>query len=424
MLDPNCFRGELHNTATKLKKRGFDLDIDTIERLEEERKTLQVKTQELQNLRNMRSKAIGQAKAKGEDIQPLLDEVGDLGEKLKDSSEQLENVQDSLQSIILGVPNIPHEDVPEGNSDEDNVEVRRWGTPKTFDFQVLDHVELGEKHQGMDFEAASKITGSRFMVLKSEIARLHRAVIQFMLNCQVEENGYQEVYVPAIVNQDSLWGTRQLPKFEGDQFSLEGEHGYYLIPTAEIPLTNLVRNEIIDASQLPLKFVAHTPCFRPEAGSYGKDTRGMFRQHQFEKVELVWIVKPEESFAALEKLTQHAEIILQKLNLPYRVVTLCGGDLGFSSTKTYDLEVWLPGQEQYREVSSCSNMLDFQARSLQARYRDPETGKPELIHTLNGSGLAAGRTMIAVMENNQDEQGKIHIPEVLQPYMNGLTVIG
>lgn len=424
MLDPNCFRGELETTALKLKKRGFDLDIKEIARLEEERKSLQIKTQELQNLRNVRSKAIGQAKAQGEDIQALLDEVGDLGEKLKISNDKLHEVQGALDSIILGVPNIPHDDVPEGQCDEDNIEVRRWGTPKTFDFPILDHVELGEKYGGMDFDAASKITGSRFMVLKSKIARLHRAIIQFMFNYQIEINGYEEVYVPAIVNRDSLCGTRQLPKFEGDQFSLVGDHEYYLIPTAEIPLTNLVRNEIIDGSELPLRFVAHTPCFRPEAGSYGKDTRGMFRQHQFEKVELVWIVKPQESFSALERLTEHAETILQALELPYRVVTLCGGDLGFSSTKTYDLEVWLPGQKNYREVSSCSNMLDFQARALHARWRNPETGKPELVHTLNGSGLAAGRTMIAVMENCQDEQGKIHIPKVLQPYMNGVDVIG
>lgn len=423
MLDANCFRGDIKETAEKLKIRGFKLDVDKISQLEEQRKTLQVKTQELQNLRNTRSKAIGQSKAKGEDIEPLLAEVGSLGDELKAAHEQLESIQNQLQEILSFVPNIPHESIPPGSSEEDNVELRTWGEPTKFDFEPRDHVELGERHQGMNFEQSSKITGSRFVVMQGDIARLHRALIQFMLQIQIDEHGYLETYVPAIVNKDSLYATTQIPKFLDDQFALKGDHDYYLIPTAEVPLTNLARDEIIDADKLPLQFAAHTSCFRSEAGSYGKDTRGMFRQHQFEKVELVWIVKPQDSYKTLDILTQHAEVVLQRLKLPYRVVLLCGGDLGFGSAKTHDLEVWLPGQNCYREVSSCSNMLDFQARRLQARWRNPETGKPELVHTLNGSGLAAGRTLIAVMENYQDEAGNIHIPEVLQPYMMGRKII-
>lgn len=423
MLNSKHFRQNIAQTAERLKVKGYELDITAITNLEEQRKKLQVQTQDLQNERNTRSKAIGKAKAQGEDIQPLLAEVGKLGDQLKQVHHELEQVQDQLQGILAGVPNIPHESVPPGNDESDNIEVRRWGEPRSFDFEPKDHVDLGSKNENMDFETSARLTGSRFVVLRDGLARLQRALTQFMINTHINEHGYREIYVPYIVNANTLYGTGQLPKFAHDQFKIDSEHEFYLIPTAEIPITNTVAQKIIDEEQLPLKMVAHTPCFRSEAGTYGKDTRGMIRQHQFEKVELVWITKPENSLAALEQLTQHAETILQKLELPYRVVTLCGGDLGFSAVKTYDLEVWLPGQQAYREISSCSCMEDFQARRMQARWRNPETSKPELVHTLNGSGLAVGRTLIAVMENYQDAQGQIHVPEVLQPYMGGVTVI-
>ncbi|MCG7900541.1 MAG: serine--tRNA ligase [Candidatus Thiodiazotropha weberae] len=420
MLDPRLIRNNLEEVAAQLRRRGYELDIQLISELEERRKGLQVESQELQNERNSRSKSIGKAKAAGEDIQPLLAEVAELGDRLKLLQEDLNGVQAELSEITLGIPNIPHETVPEGRDEADNREERRWGEPREFDFEPKDHVDLGDASGLLDFEAAARITGSRFAVMAGPLARLHRALIQFMLDTHTTEHGYTEAYVPYMVNSDSLRGTGQLPKFEEDLFKLCGESGYYLIPTAEVPVTNLVRDQIIDADEMPRKWVAHTPCFRSEAGSYGKDTRGMIRQHQFEKVELVQAVRASESFQALEDLTGHAEAILQKLELPYRVVTLCTGDIGFSSTKTYDLEVWLPGQSQYREISSCSNFVDFQARRLQARWRNPETGKPELVHTLNGSGLAVGRTLVAVMENYQQADGSIRIPEALKPYMGGL----
>jgi seryl-tRNA synthetase len=423
MLDSKLFRSELEQTAEKLARRGFTLDTKRFADLEAQRKELQVETQNLQNERNTRSKSIGQAKAKGEDIQPLLAEVSALGDKLKQTEERLAQVQEALNDIFISTPNLPHESTPTGKDENDNVEVRRWGEPTRFDFEAKDHVDLGAGLGMMDFETAAKIAGSRFSFMSGPLARLHRALIQFMLDLQTQEHGYRETYVPYIVNSDSLLGTGQLPKFEEEQFKLVGEHNYYLIPTAEVPVTNIVRDEIIDAAELPLKFTAHTPCFRSEAGSYGKDTRGMIRQHQFEKVEIVQIVRPETSYQALEDLTGHAEKVLQKLNLPYRVMALCTGDIGFSSAKTYDLEVWLPGQQKYREISSCSNFEDFQARRLKARWRNPQTGKPELVHTLNGSGLAVGRALVAVMENYQNRDGAIRIPEVLQKYMGGLTLI-
>ncbi|MCG7984209.1 MAG: serine--tRNA ligase [Candidatus Thiodiazotropha lotti] len=423
MLDPRLIRNNLEEVAAQLRRRGYELDTQLIAELEERRKGLQVESQELQNERNSRSKSIGKAKAAGEDIQPLLAEVAELGDRLKLLQEDLNGVQAELSEITLGIPNIPHETVPDGRDEADNREERRWGEPREFDFEPKDHVDLGDASGLLDFEAAARITGSRFAVMAGPLARLHRALIQFMLDTHTTEHGYTEAYVPYMVNSDSLRGTGQLPKFEEDLFKLCGESGYYLIPTAEVPVTNLVRDQIVDADDMPRKWVAHTPCFRSEAGSYGKDTRGMIRQHQFEKVELVQAVRASESFQALEELTGHAETILQKLELPYRVVTLCTGDIGFSSTKTYDLEVWLPGQSQYREISSCSNFVDFQARRLQARWRNPETGKPELVHTLNGSGLAVGRTLVAVMENYQQADGSIEIPEALKPYMGGIEKI-
>jgi seryl-tRNA synthetase len=385
---------------------------------------VQVEVQSLQNARNTRSKAIGKAKASGADIAPLLAEVADLGERLKASEVRLEEIQAALDEIALGLPNLPDASVPDGRDERENREERRWGEPPTFGFQPRDHVDLGAFNGWMDFDLAAKLTGSRFVVLSGPLARLHRALIQFMLDTHTGEHGYTEVYVPYLVNAESLYGTGQLPKFEQDLFKVPGERDLYLIPTAEVPVTNLVRNLILDAGDLPRKWVAHTPCFRSEAGSYGKDTRGMIRQHQFEKVELVQAVRPEESLQALEGLTRHAESILQRLGLAYRVMSLCCGDLGFSSRKTYDLEVWLPGQETYREISSCSNFGDFQARRLQARWRNPEIGKPELLHTLNGSGLAVGRTLVAVLENYQKADGRIVIPEVLRPYMLGQDVLG
>ena len=419
MLDPKRLRTELDEVAAQLARRGFVLDTARLRDLEERRKSLQVATQELQSERNTKSRGIGKAKAAGEDIQPLLDEVAGLGERLKENEQALEAIQDELDDILMGIPNIPDASVPEGADEDANREERRWGEPPVFDFEPLDHVYLGARNGLLDFETAAKLTGSRFAVMSGPLARLHRALIQFMLDVHTTEHGYTETYVPYMVNADSLRGTGQLPKFEEDLFKLQGEQEYYLIPTAEVPVTNLVRDVIVDADYMPRRWVAHTPCFRSEAGSYGKDTRGMIRQHQFEKVEMVQAVRAGDSARALEELTGHAEAILQKLGLAYRVVTLCTGDIGFSSMKTYDLEVWLPGQGKYREISSCSNFGDFQARRLQARWRNPETGKPELVHTLNGSGLAVGRTLVAVMENYQDKDGKIRIPDALKPYMGG-----
>jgi seryl-tRNA synthetase len=425
MLDPKLLRNELDDVAAALSRRKFELDKGAFEALEARRKDLQVRTQELQAERNARSKAIGQAKAKGEDIEPLKAAVADIGNQLAEVSAGLEAIQAELDEIIMGIPNLPDESVPAGDSEDDNVEIRRWGEPARFDFEPKDHVDLGAPNDWMDFEAAAKLTGSRFVVMRGAMARLHRALIQFMLDTHTQEHGYQEVYVPYLVNADSLRGTGQLPKFEADLFKVGSEeHPFYLIPTAEVPVTNLARDEILEDATLPLKMVAHTPCFRSEAGSYGKDTRGLIRQHQFEKVELVQMVRPQESWDALEALTGHAEAILQKLELPYRVVTLCTGDLGFSSAKTYDLEVWLPGQGKYREISSCSNFLDFQARRMKARWRNPETGKPELLHTLNGSGLAVGRTLVAILENYQEADGGIRIPEALKRYLGGASHLG
>lgn len=484
MLDPALLRSHLAETAARLKKtRNFDLDVSTVESLEGTRKQLAMETQELQNLRNTRSKSIGQAKAKGEDVTALMAEVAGLGDKLKANEQALADVQAKLADIALGIPNIPHESVPVGKDESDNVEVSRWGNPRSFDFAVKDHVELGERHGWLDGDAGAKLSGARFTVLRGQLARLHRAIGQFMLDLHTGEHGYLECNVPVLVNADSMRGTGQLPKFEEDLFSTmkpysfasehkevvrplasneqikalfdachdlpldvpldrAGSHGMavdfalnklanvvewqrdkYLIPTAEVSLTNLVRDTIQDADALPLRMTAHTLCFRAEAGSYGRDTRGMIRQHQFEKVEMVQIARAGDSHAQLEEMIGHAEKVLQKLGLPYRKMLLCGGDMGFTAVKTYDLEVWLPSQQTYREISSCSNCEDFQARRLQARVRNPDTGKPELVHTLNGSGLAIGRTLIAVIENNQNADGSINVPEVLRPYMAGLDNI-
>jgi len=423
MLDPKLLRSEMDTVLAGLKRRGFEFDATQWEALEAERKTVQTRTQELQAKRNSASREIGKAKAKGEDVSDIMAQVASLGDALKQAESDLERLQQELNNIALGMPNLPHDSVPDGLNEEANVEVRRWGEPRTFNFDVKDHVDLGEGIGGLDFETAAKITGSRFAVINGSLARLHRALTQFMLDLHSSEHGYAEAYVPYIVNPDSLRGTGQLPKFAEDLFALEGEQGYHLIPTAEVPVTNIVRDTITEAANMPRKFVAHTPCFRSEAGSYGKDTRGMIRQHQFEKVELVQIVHPDESYEALEQLTGHAETVLQRLELPYRVMALCAGDMGFSAAKTYDLEVWLPGQQAYREISSCSNFEDFQARRMQARWRNPETGKPELVHTLNGSGLAVGRTLVAVMENYQNADGSIDVPSALQPYMGGLERI-
>ena len=422
MLDPKLIRTELDMVAKKLANRGFTLDVEKLATLEEQRKELQVRTQDLQRLRNNSAKAIGKAKANGENTAPLLAAVADMGDKLNDSEAELREVQQELDSILMGVPNLPHDSVPIGIDENDNQEMRRWGEPRAFSFEPCDHVELGEKLAGMDFETAAKIAGSRFSVLSGSLARMQRALIQFMLDTHTGDHGYTETYVPYLVNAESLQGTGQLPKFAEDLFQM-GDDGYYLIPTAEVPLTNIVRDVIIDDSYMPRKFTAHTPCFRSEAGAYGKDTRGLIRQHQFEKVELVQIVRPEDSYDALEALTGHAEKILQALNLPYRVMTLCSGDMGFSSAKTYDLEVWLPAQNTYREISSCSNVEDFQARRMLARYRPADGGKPVLVHTVNGSGLAVGRALVAVMENYQNADGSITVPEVLRPYMGGVEII-
>ena len=423
MLDPRLLRTEPAYVAEQLARRGIEVDVALLGRLEARRKGMQVRTQELQSQRNARSRSIGKAKAAGQDIQPLLDEVADLGDQLKAAEAELAAVQQELRDLALGLPNIPHESVPDGGGEEDNREERRWGDPPSFGFEPRDHVDLGVPAGWMDFDLAAKLTGSRFVVLSGPLARLHRALTQFMLDVHTDEHGYTEVYVPYLVNAESLYGTGQLPKFEEDLFKVPGEKDFYLIPTAEVPVTNLVRDVIVDAGFMPRKWVAHTPCFRSEAGSYGKDTRGMIRQHQFEKVELVQAVRPDHSADALEALTGHAEAILQRLGLPYRVVTLCTGDLGFSAAKTYDLEVWLPGQQRYREISSCSNFQDFQARRLQARWRNPDTGKPELVHTLNGSGLAVGRTLVAVAENYQERDGSIRVPEALRSYMGGAEIL-
>ncbi|OGI45911.1 MAG: serine--tRNA ligase [Candidatus Muproteobacteria bacterium RBG_16_65_34] len=424
MLDPKLLRTQLEETTRQLARRGFALDIQAIASLEEKRKSVQVITQQFQAERNAKSKAIGMAKAKGEDATRLMEEVANIGAALKQAETELEQIQKEIEDIALGIPNLPHASVPDGRDERDNKEVRRWGEPGTFDFTPKDHADLGVALGMLDFEAATKIAGARFVIMHGPLARMHRALIQFMLDLHTREHGYTETYVPYLVNAASMRGTGQLPKFEADLFALKGdEHHYYLIPTAEVPVTNLVRDTIVEADKVPLKYVCHTPCFRSEAGSYGKDTRGMIRQHQFEKVELVQIVRPEASYAALEELTGHAEQILRRLELPYRVVALCTGDMGFSAAKTYDIEVWLPGQNKYREISSCSNFEDFQARRMQARWRNSATGKPELVHTLNGSGLAVGRTLVAIMENYQDKDGGIRVPEALRPYLNGLEVL-
>ncbi|MBE0505484.1 MAG: serine--tRNA ligase [Marinospirillum sp.] len=423
MLDPKLLRSELDAVAKRLATRGFELDKAAFAALEEKRKTLQVQTETLQAERNSRSKNIGKAKAAGEDIQPLLDEVASLGDQLDAAKAELITLQDEYQALLATLPNLPHESVPVGRDEADNQEVRRWGEPRSFEFAVKDHVDLGEASGQLDFETAAKLTGSRFNLMRGGMARLHRALAQFMLNTQVDEHGYEECNVPLIVNADSLYGTGQLPKFSEDLFKLSVDHDYFLIPTAEVPLTNIARDAILPAEQLPVKLTALSACFRSEAGAYGKDTRGMIRQHQFEKVEMVQLVHPEQSYQALDEMVGHAEAILQKLELPYRVLSLCTGDMGFGATKTYDLEVWIPSQNTYREISSVSNCEDFQARRMQARFRNPETGKPELLHTLNGSGLAVGRCLVAVLENYQQADGRIRVPEVLKPYMGGLELI-
>jgi len=423
MLDQKLLRSNLDEVAKQLSRRGFQLDTQALTTLEEKRKRVQVIAQQFQAERNAKSKAIGQAKSKGEEATPMMQEVAVIGAALKQSETELEQIQNDINDIALGIPNIPHVSVPDGKSEADNKEVRRWGDARRFDFTLKDHVDLGVGLNMLDFDVAAKITGARFSVMQGPLARLHRALIQFMLDLHTREHGYTEVYVPYMVNADSLRGTGQLPKFEQDLFALKGENNYYLIPTAEVPVTNIVRDMILETNDMPRKYVCHTPCFRSEAGSYGKDTRGMIRQHQFEKVELVQIVRSLDSYAAHEELTGHAEKVLQLLELPYRVVMLCTGDMGFSAAKTYDLEVWLPGQNKYREISSCSNFEDFQARRMQARWRNPATGKPELVHTLNGSGLAVGRTLVAIVENYQDANGNIGIPSVLHPYMHGDTRI-
>ncbi|PIA71293.1 serine--tRNA ligase [Ectopseudomonas toyotomiensis] len=426
MLDSKLVRTQLTEIAERLATRGFALDVARFEALESQRKSVQVRTEQLQAERNSRSKSIGQAKARGEDIAPLLAEVDQMGSDLEAGKRELDAIQNELDNLLLNIPNLPHESVPVGADEDGNVEVARWGTPRSFDFEIKDHVALGEQHGWLDFETAAKLSGARFALLRGPIARLHRALAQFMINLHTGEHGYEEAYTPYLVQAPALQGTGQLPKFEEDLFKIrrEDQADLYLIPTAEVSLTNIVAGEILDAKQLPLKFVAHTPCFRSEAGASGRDTRGMIRQHQFDKVEMVQIVEPSKSFEALEGMTANAERVLQLLALPYRKLALCTGDMGFSAVKTYDLEVWVPSQDKYREISSCSNCGDFQARRMQARYRNPETGKPELLHTLNGSGLAVGRTLVAVLENYQQADGSIRVPEVLKPYMGGIEVIG
>lgn len=426
MLDPKLLRTDLENIASQLARRGFTLDTDTLSALEEKRKVIQVNTQELQSQRNTRSKSIGQAKARGEDIAPLLAEVSQLGDELEAAKIEQNEILEQIDTIASSMPNLLDASVPDGASEDDNVEIKTWGTPRVFDFEIKDHVDVGAGlGKGLDFESGAKLAGTRFAVMRGQVARLHRALAQFMLDIHTQEHGYQEMYVPYLVNQESLYGTGQLPKFGEDLFhtDLSGKK-FSLIPTSEVPLTNLVRDEIIDEADLPIKMTAHTPCFRSEAGSGGRDIRGLIRQHQFDKVEMVQIVKPDESMAALDELTGHAEKVLEKLGLPYRTVILCTGDVGFSAAKTFDLEVWLPAQNTYREISSCSCMGDFQARRMQARFRNTETNKTELLHTLNGSGLAVGRTLVAILENYQQKDGSVEIPAALQPYMNGVTKIG
>lgn len=422
MLDPQLIRNELNAVAKALDKRGVSIDTNKIQKIEDKRKAIQIKTEKLQADRNLISKEIGEMKAKGEDAENLLEKVTSIKNQLEKNEEELTAIQQELNELIIVIPNIPHESVPDGNSDVDNQLIREWGEKPSFDFKINDHVDLGESLEQIDFDSATQITSSRFVVMKGQIARLHRALIQFMLDIHISEHGYQEVNVPYLVNADSCTNTGQLPKFKEDLFHIK-DQDFYLIPTAEIPVTNIVKDKIINDIELPLKFVCHSPCFRSEAGSYGKDTRGMIRQHQFEKVELVQIVRPENSYNVLEKLTLNAETILKKLNLPYRVVTLCAGDLGFAAAKTYDIEVWLPSQNTYREISSCSNFESFQARRMKARWRNSKTNKIELLHTLNGSGLAVGRTLIAVMENYQTKNGDIIIPDVLRQYMSNESII-
>ncbi|ABI71649.1 serine--tRNA ligase [Shewanella frigidimarina] len=428
MLDPKFLRNELEITAERLATRGFILDVDNLTKLEEKRKSLQVATEDLQASRNAISKSIGQAKARGEDTSSIMAQVGDLGAQLDSKKAELAELLQQINSIAMSVPNLPDESAPVGADENDNVEVRRWGTPKVFDFEVKDHIDLGEALEGLDFKNAVKISGSRFIIMRGQIARLNRALGQFMLDLHTTEHGYTETYVPLLVNEESLLGTGQLPKFGEDLFhtkpATEEGQGLSLIPTAEVPLTNYVRDMIVDETELPMKMTALTPCFRSEAGSYGRDTRGVIRLHQFDKVELVQIAHPDHSMQALEDITSHAEKVLQLLNLPYRTMVLCTGDMGFGSSKTFDIEVWLPAQNTYREISSCSNMKDFQARRMQARYRSKADNKPALLHTLNGSGLAVGRTLVAVIENYQNQDGTITVPEALRPYMGGLSLIG
>ena len=423
MLDPQLLRTDPESVAVRLAARGFDLDAGAWREMDAKRKQLQVRTQELQNQKNQSARSIGVAKQRGEDIQPLLDEVKNLGEELGKTEAEFGVIRDEQQALLMGIPNLQLDGVPEGKDEDDNVEVLKWGEPTSFDFEPRDHVELGDQSGLLDAQSAAKLAGSRFTVLKGGISRLHRALAQFMLDVHTQEHGYTELYLPYLVNAQAMTGTGQLPKFGDDAFATTDEPPRYLIPTAEVPMTNMVAGDIIDAAELPLKFTSHTPCFRREAGSYGQDTKGMIRQHQFEKVELVQITRPEDSSDALEELTGHAEVILQRLALPYRKIVLCTGDMGFSAAKTYDLEVWLPGQNTYREISSCSVCTDFQARRMKARFRNPESGKPELVHTLNGSGLAVGRTLIAVMENYQQQDGSIRVPAALKPYMGGLDIV-
>ncbi len=423
MLDTKSLRNEPEKVAQQLLRRGYRLNVERLQELDQERKDIQSKTQELQAQRNKTSKQIGMLKAKGEDATAVLASVADLGEELKACEDALDTLQEQLHDLYLDMPNILDESVPEGVSEDDNVEIRRWGTPREFDFEPLDHIVLGEKH-GMDFDAGTKLSGARFTVLRSGMARMHRALAQFMLDLHINEHGYNEVYTPYLVREKMFYGSGQFPKFREDSFAVAGDWDLNLVPTAEVPLVNLVRESIINADELPIKYVAYTPCFRSEAGSYGKDTRGMIRMHQFDKVEMVQIVKPEESTNVLEEIVGHAEKVLQLLELPYRVIVLCSGDTGFTATKTYDLDVWLPAQNTYREISSCSNCVDFQARRMQARYREDQKSKPALVHTLNGSGLAIGRALVAVVENYQQADGRIAVPKVLQPYMGGVEVLG
>lgn len=423
MIDPKLIRSDLNNVVKRLNTRGYVLDADSVNRLEARRKEVQVRTQELQSRRNASAKEIGKVKAAGQDAAPLLAAVANFGDELKQAEAEQDEVQQQLDGILLDIPNLPHASVPQGRDKRDNVELRHWGDTPELGFEPKDHVDLGAALGMLDFETAAKIAGSRFVAITGPLAGLHRALTQFMMDLHTREYGYSEIYVPYMVNAESMRGTGQLPKFEEDLFAIQGDQGFYLIPTAEVPVTNVVRDEILEASTLPRKYVAHTPCFRSEAGSYGKDARGMIRQHQFEKVELVQVVRPQDSYDALEQLTAHAEAVLQKLGLSYRVVVLCTGDMGFAAAKTYDIEIWLPGQQRFREISSCSNFEDFQARRIRARWRNPDTGKPELVHTVNGSALAVGRTLVAVMEQCQDESGRIRIPDVLQPYMNGIDIV-